>query len=566
MSKRKMMVIGIDGATNDILRPMMAAGRLPNIARLVENGVHSDLRSTIPPLTMPAWVTSVTGVNPGRLGLFFFFNDLHNYMSRSPVSTGDVRSRFVWDLMGEAGRRSLLVSIPRMYPPVPVEGVMVSYLQGADAQVRTFPEERLESLARAIDLDEMMRAREEFNRIFSERRMDLARRELDYFLFFNRMATEKQAAACCELMATEEWDFLMTVFSVTDLVQHKFWRFRDPDNPAYDPELAAAYGEAIEQSYEWADRAVGQLLERAGEDVACMLVSDHGFNSLHHIFRVNQWLARKGFLHFRDVAPRRVRRRVPLQRILGRVGLGAVARRLPGRLRQLGVPVWRRQPVPFDQRVDWSRTRAYYSPSSYALNVNLAGREPQGCVDPGDYEATVEELRSALLAEVHPRDGKPLLAAVREKREIYSGEHVERAGDLYLEFRDRTCISSGELGEDGQVIRPISAADKISGTHQSNREGIFVFCGPGVKPGVRDVQPGIEDVTPTALHMVGVPVPASMDGRVLTECLTEAFLAERPVARGEGDLAVEGGAPGQGVDEDEQERIAAKLRDLGYIE
>jgi predicted AlkP superfamily phosphohydrolase/phosphomutase len=213
------------------------------------------------------------------------------------------------------------------------------------------------------------------------------------------------------------------------------------------------------------------------------------------------------------------------------------------------------------QRIDWSRTRAYCpSAPGSGLWINVRGREPQGIVAPGaEYERTVAEVSQRLLAYRHPRTGEPVVAAVHRREDIYHGPHAGGGPDLLIETARTVCMVEG-LGR--RTIMPAGQGpEERTGNHA--RDGILVLYGPDVRANVVLPTVAIEDVTPTVLYLLGLAVDGDMDGRVLGEALRPERLAAEPiVTREEPYAAVERSVT---LSTDDEAKIQDMLEGLGYV-
>ncbi len=127
-------IVGLDGATWDLAGPFMEAGEMPTLRRLVTRGVSGVLRSTTPPVTFPAWSSFMTGVNPGKHGIFDFTRRLPGTYEIAFVTSRDRRVPTIWQLLSEAGRRVAVLGVPTTYPPEAVNGIVVG---GFDSPVAT---------------------------------------------------------------------------------------------------------------------------------------------------------------------------------------------------------------------------------------------------------------------------------------------------------------------------------------------------------------------------------------------------------------------------------------------
>src|SRR5829696_555794 len=114
----KLLILGLDGATFDLIRPWAAAGHLPNLARLMDEGVQANLASTLPPVTSPAWPTFMTGTNPGKHGVFDFIQPTGANFTL--VNATRIKQPTIWQRLSQAGRRVGVLNVPVTYPPQPL--------------------------------------------------------------------------------------------------------------------------------------------------------------------------------------------------------------------------------------------------------------------------------------------------------------------------------------------------------------------------------------------------------------------------------------------------------------
>ena len=553
MNTHKVMVIGLDGATLDLIRPWAEAGHLPNLKRLIDTGTTTVLESTIPPMSPSAWTSFMTGKNPGKHGIFDFTQrDYRNYRT---LITSRTHEATLWGILSHYGRRVCVMNVPQTYPPERVNGVMVTGLGTPAHHQFTYPAEegaRLAAQGYQVNAEVAYQQGQE-----------------DAFLDSAFHASEVQVEAAERYLQQEAWDFFMLVIRHTDEVPHFFWKYMDPEHPAYEP-APERWQQAILEGYQRSDAAIGRLLEAAGPDVNVILLSDHGFGPLYRDVYLNRWLEQQGFLYRRQhtsVAGRleTVLRRVGFTRSsvgpwLSRIGLG----RLRAWLRTtLGS---RANLIPNDDRphvselVDWSRTKAYSMGYIGQMYINLKGRDPQGIVEPGaEYEQVCQELAEALRAWRHPGDQKPIVDTVIRKHEILHGDHVSHAPDLFVLMRNLTYITRESYewptGDELFAVPPTgeNAAHRI--------EGVLMAAGPAFKSvPMNAVQ--IVDLAPTILHILGHPIPEDMDGRVLVEMLTSSGKEEIKTTQSITGLDTDH----YGLSAEEEALVAERLRTLGYLD
>ena len=553
----KVLVIGLDGATFDLLLPWIEAGELPNLQRLMRQGASGKLRSTLPPISASSWISFATGVNPGKHGVVDFVYPSTGSYKVTMVNATACRTRSLWNWLNDAGRRVGLLGIPTTYPPEPVDGFIVSgfLAPGPDSEWAYPPELKQELLA---ELGQFMLAPDERYRSSSW---------LDRFLDDLTASVENRTQAALYLMAHKQWDLFTVVYWDTDMVQHETWRLLDPTHPRHDSAEAAAQRERILAFHRKIDSDVGRLLASDSVDPAETLVvvmSDHGFGPVHSFFLTNNWLASLGLLAFK---------RNPwtaFKQLLFRLGytplnMFRVARALGlGRLRkkvrfQQKAGLINRIFLSFDD-VDWTRTKAFSIGSFGQVYINLAGVRPQGIVQPGhEYEEIKSAIKQAALSLRDPRTGQPLIERVYRRDEIYSGPYVDRAPDLIVQPHGWEYMAFGhaDFGSN-KLVEPITG---MSGHHRP--DGLVILAGPDVKPGVSLEGASILDLTPTILHAMGTAVPQDLDGRVLSEAFEASSPAAGPVVRSQANVYKDGSST-PNLSDDEMAEVQEKLRGWGY--
>ncbi|TMA52739.1 MAG: hypothetical protein E6J75_16355 [Deltaproteobacteria bacterium] len=531
----KVLIIGLDGATWRVLEPWARAGRLPHLAALMARGSWGTLRSTVPALTLPAWSSLMTGRNPGAHGVFAFRRLAPDrYDSPGLASASDLRTSTLWEVAGRAGQRVGVINVPPSYPIRPVNGFVVSCLLTPPGERFTDPPELARELdgyridlqpPRGVVLDDP-----------ANREPALA------YLDGLRALTRGRAAAVLHLMRTRPTVLLGVVFYAPDRVQHCFWTYVE-GGAAPDADVAAG----VAAVYAALDEAVGELTAAAGPDATVILVSDHGFGPKPaHAVHVNRWLADAGLLRQRP--------------------LWTLRRKM---IRKLLPSSWRGRFDTLDRiLVQRPRSRAWadtLEPGTAAVWIHVADRYPYGCVNPGaEYEAVRTEIVTGLGALRGP-EGEPVFQAVQRREELYHGPYVAEAPDVIAVCTPRFGVVYHSLRRDlGQraLFSPFHE-EGFSGAHDAM--GIYLLAGPQVQALGRHREYPIESIAPTALHLLGVPIPRSMDAPACTSVLDPDFLRRAPVRFT--DEAPDATAPSPGWRSPEDEAVvAARLQALGYLE
>lgn len=562
----QILIVGVDGATFDLLAPWAKAGDLPHFSKLMKEGAWGSLESTIPPLTAPAWTSFMTGVHPGKHGLYHFICPQPGSYGFSYTNARTRRARTVWRILSDQGVRVGVVNVPMTFPPEPVNGFLIS---GLDT-----PDER-SSFIYPTDL------REHLKKHFGRVRIDLVylefmRSDETRIEILREMAEIEDHRTRLSLHLMEQFpvDVFMLVFGSVDQIQHYFWHYMDPTHPRYDARGAAVFGNAIKNAYRKVDEKLGELLDRVPEGTVTILMSDHGAGpSSDTVLCLNQYLAELGVLQFRK------RRRSFLDSAIGKLDpllrsslrpeqKARIAKLLPG------VRTRWEQRLCSATSIEWARTRAFgyeILPTCANVWVNVKGKFPEGIVSPGrEYDALLDFLTEKLYDLRHPVTRRQLIERIYRKSELYSGAYAEWAPDLTLSWWQEEGFSlrpSTPFSEDPPVRTLEGGFDKLinqSGTHRM--QGIFLLHGPPFESVHLEEGARIVDLAPTLLYLMGCPIPEDMDGRVIEAAFRRNYLFQRPIryAPPAGPSGASEEAPT--YSDGEAATIRERLRALGYME
>ncbi len=554
--KKRVFIIGLDGATFDVMRPLIERGQLQNIARLMKAGSSGTMTSCMPDLSPPAWTSMVTGVHPGKHGILDFFGHVPKTYDTAFFNASFRTAQPVWNLLGESGRKVCVVNVPVTYPPDSVNGVMISGMDTPNPDCEFMHPPSLDA--------ELKKKLGGF--VVESMRRDLSEKHMPEFVANMNRLIQNRLEVSEYLMAREDWDFFMVVFESVDRMQHEAWKYTEPSHPLYSERDAEQYRSLIEDTYERLDAAVGRIAAKLPDGSSLFVVSDHGFGPLLKGVRVENWLASLGLLH---KVPRPagfdLRR---FKRILADAMPAGLRRRLGSVLRGSGGQAGKKAPPMMLARLDMTLTRAYPLGANGNIFINLRGRQPFGVVSPGaEYEKLRGDIIRGLEALRDPDSGERMVEKALAREDAYS-VFPENAPDIVIRWKpgyasmDETRVDSSNKKTSGDVITGVHC---WSGTHRPN--GILVMHGSDIKTGGCFNGAQIMDVAPTVLALLSMPVPNNMDGRVLDEGLDEGFLKSHEVVYMDEQ---KGTTPGkdsgkQGYSDDESRAISEKLRNLGYI-
>jgi predicted AlkP superfamily phosphohydrolase/phosphomutase len=442
------MLIGLD-----CVPPALAFERyaelMPCLSRLRAAGAWAKLRSTIPPITVPAWTAMVSGRDPGELGLYGFRTRPAGEYALRTIDSRDVQCERVWDVLARAGKRSSVLFVPPSYPPFKLHGELVScFLTPPEATATSFPERLSGELA----------AR------FGSYLPDVDLRGADATVFEALCAmTEQHFAQARYLWETRDPDFLMLVEIGPDRLHHAFYAALDPAHPRHDPHSPLnALGPRY---YALLDAELARLVALADADTAIVVASDHGARPLTGCFLINQWLIERGLLVLRE----------PLA-----------------------------TPTPLTPAlVDWSRTQAWAEGGYYArVFLNVRGREPQGSVAPEAARALCDQLQHEL-SELRGPKGEPWQNRIERPDQLYRATRGD-APDLLAFFDQLSVRALATVGASGLY----SERDPRGGDAANHDpHGIFVLSGAGVAARGELGECSIHDVGASVLGLFDLPVP-----------------------------------------------------------
>jgi len=535
---RRVFIIGLDGATWDVLGPLMDRGLMPHLKRFCAEGTCGTLWSTVPPITPAAWTTFMTGKSPGTHGII----DFERYDVRTNRLTLNTTNclrhvRTLWQILGDKGLRVGCIGIPMTYPPTPVNGFLISGFgtPNRDSEFTWPADLKNEVLRLCPDYGFGSRWRRKTlggEGVFQEN-LEAVRRSFHHGETLAR-----------ELGDRNGWDALMVVLKLVDNLQHKTWKYIDPRWADRHPKRT----DAVLQCFAELDAVFGRMVDYADRNHAAVFVmSAHGHGSLERQAQPNRLLQQWGFLTINPAAE-------GANRSLGWL------RRM--RKRKRGKFDGGMFSIEQDLAIDLAHTQACVMHAGMAgfLYINLSGRQETGIVPTDRYEALRDELRARFL-EVTARDpaGRTIrvFRAAHKPEELYgcSREEREWLPDLLLVPHDGLA-----------VIRKIRASSpvrwlpwrRIEGTHRDN--GIFAARGPGVARG-RSLEANIIDSTPTVLAMLGLPVPDDMEGGVIEGLFDPPVTIEKEAAG-----AATGAATGETYSDEDVRKVTERLMDLGYLQ
>jgi predicted AlkP superfamily phosphohydrolase/phosphomutase len=456
------LVIGLDGIPSNLLFKDLAK-YLPNIRIMMDNGLFATLESCHPPITIPAWMVMMTSKSPGELGIYgwrqrkgFSYNEawLANSLS--------IKEPRVWDLLAKQGKKVCLIGIPPSYPPIKVNGSLISCsLTPKNNKDFTYPPQLASEIENLVDGNYL------FDISFRIKDRDEALKKL-YEM------TEKRFNVIKYLIKKGQWDYFMFVEIGFDRLHHMFWKYYDNTHPKY--EANNRYNKVIPEYYKYVDERIGEILSIIDDDTYVLLVSDHGTASMKGAFCINEWLIKEGYL---------------------------VLKKYPDSVTDLD-----------NCEVDWEKTTAWGWGGYYArIFLNVKDRESNGKIPMDKFNMVREELRSKLLTIAGPQ-GKEFDNKVFYPEDLYKESNGSKP-DLIVYFDNLFWRSAGTIGHNGLYL-----SENDTGPDDSVHwmDGVFLLYKRGkFNHGSKLNRLSIYDIAPTILDIMDTTVPSNMHGKVVEE-------------------------------------------------
>jgi len=509
INMQKSLIIGLDGATWDILIPLVNQGKLSTLKKLIQSGTYGILESTIPPVTGGAWLSLATGKTPGKTGVIDFLNRKDESYKLYPVSSEDFKGQSFWDYLSKTGLKVGIFNYPMLFPPYKINGFMVSGLGAFIHDEITYPPTLKQELIQIVDKYEIYI--DYHNKKYDN--LDLFIQDLNRFL-------DKFERIIYYIVSKKYWDFLFLVFSVTDWVQHIMWKHIDENHPLYDPKHSPKYKQEFISFWRRIDSILGRVIEMIGEeDVIIFLVSDHGFGPNDQTFNLLKWLEMKGYLVRKKKFNKNLK--IILYKIFSTFSLlpKPIKRLIPSKAK---TKVGSALKVNIIGYIDFEKSKAYclgHTIPFGAIYINAKN------------EKEMEEIKSKLIQDLNniSKDvGKNVNVQIYELKKIYPGNKVDLLPDIIFTINNWRCVILEDTF-DRPLFEEKPFSTRHTGSHRLN--GIFLAYGKGIKKGYKIEGAKIYDIAPTILHIFGLPIPNDMDGRVLMEIFEpdSEFAKRKPV-------------------------------------
>jgi predicted AlkP superfamily phosphohydrolase/phosphomutase len=563
MDSPKVLVIGLDGVPSELLDHLFDRGLMPFLQSVSERSYRGSLQSTVPPISATAWATFITGTNPGKHGILQFVklrpggpNSFDGsaqelFPGGTSILTADsIRGARLWDVLTSAEKRQIVINVPLTYPPRQLSGTMIAgMMTPPSASIYTYPPELSQELIRAHYETDLSVSEKEFH-FDPERLVDRLHEIL-----------VKRLDVALSLMASEPWDFSMIVFTGTDRMQHRFWKYLVPGSGEYDSAEAVRLRPQLDRYFRSLDGAVARLMGATDDNTLTIILSDHGFGPVS-----DRTVYRLSMMRALGLGERGAKSAIGRLRAVMEGQLGWTPDQIRKAARTVLPTGW---VAKLEDRARGSLLAASAEDPAYSVTLHeyVGGIYINNSLfaDEESEQVFRSELMSGLKALRDPDTGTPVVARVHTKNELYSGPAMEECPDIVFYLTSGYGLSGG-VGPEGRIVSTRRSDLHKQGTHRD--EGILLMQGKHVRV-IQGVREQLMDVTSTILYWLGVPVPISMDSRPILAAFDDGLLSEQPPVYVDGaphTVPPGGGNLGTEMVEEDAEELLARLRGLGYIE
>lgn len=507
----KTILIGLDGATFDIINPLIQKGYLPNLKRLISNGASGTLMSTIPPCTPPAWTSIITGKAPGKHGIFGFLD-----ANDQPVNSTNRKSEPIWRIANKKKLKTLVINVPITYPPKEDDNNTILCYSFV-------PDEKCDFVHPKFLKNVIMK---EYNLFDLKKQSSIKDYILKYVILLRELTLW--------LMKKFEWDFLMVVFMSTDIVMHHFF-----DQP-----------ELILKTYKEVDDSIGVLLNNLKNDnYVIFVVSDHGSKVYDEVFLLNS------FLNAIESKQKRIQNNIPSKLIARSILLLLchIGYEKNRKLFQTLAPLLKKISPLFSNKQ--LRKTFYWKPENETyVYAPLRFRSIRNNkLNKKNYD----KIMTQVIKELYETEA---VKKIYSREEVYWGPETIKAPELVVELKENTCVAPiyafMNLFTDGFILKT-----KVPG---HAKDGIFIAYGDGIRRNFR-IEHTINtwDIAPTILYLLGLPIPIEMDGKVITAIFEEKTESIKRKIRSE--TSTKPIKKSYKWTREEKKKIIERLKELGYV-
>lgn len=528
----KIVLLAMDAGDKLLIQKWAADGKLPTMYSLLSRGLVGGTESVVGLYEGSTWPSFYTGVNPARHGFHRLTQINPGTYEFYRCNPGEfIKAEPFWNYLSSAGKKVAILDIPLSGICKGLNGIQILEWGSHDGVYgfHTWPEK----LKREVI--------ERFGHHPAKPSCDSYERSPnDFRRFKNQLirGVNKKCELTVHYLTKGSWDFFAQVFTEGHCVGHQCWHLHDPTHPNYDRKISALTGDPVLEVYRAIDAAIGKILAHIDESTLVFFLATH--RMAHNIggsFLLVEILERL------DLLKRKPMSRAPKQQGLIKRGFGELKdewHKLPNPIRDTLKPflsplynlakhfIGGGDVSQISSTFDLKQCKCFPHENGNlvsGIRINLAGREPEGLIKPGEeLNGFCRELRRDLLDIIDINSGRRMVKRVIKTSDIFQGEYVGHLPDVLVEWDEHILIGSKRLNDDrscrlkvtSEKIGLIEGEYTYCRTGDHRPEGLFTVTGSGISPGAIGRTISIMDFAPTFLNLFGV-TNGHLDGKPIRE-------------------------------------------------
>ncbi|MFX0032325.1 MAG: alkaline phosphatase family protein [Candidatus Hodarchaeota archaeon] len=502
---KKILIIGIDGATWSILDEVLEKGYMPYLKSLKENGAHGILRSTIPPLSPSAWGTIQTGRDAINNHIYEFYS-FDKITKKVKLVNSNFLKNTVWDILSSVGKKVAVVNIPLTYPPKKVNGFIISGIMTPSLESNfTYPSDLKQKILQKIPNYQL--------KYIEEKKYGNPIVFMKNFVKHRIENVKDRTKACLYLLHNNIIDILMVNFQANDILQHSLWGYIERSHKLYDENVKGFIYSNFHKNLDFCIETLVEEYKRyANGKLLTIILSDHGFESHLKQFYLGDWLYRLNLLKIKrgsikSIIRRKIREFIEKLTIQSfQVKILRLLKSLSNMISTVRSPDKRSTII--DTNLDLENSKVYSSGISLYGYIFIF---PEG----KERLQIINLLKKKLYNLEDSETGLKIVKKVFTREEIYKGDHPHLIPDLIIQPSKGYSFTGMYKGKK-KLIEKITLKESESiGKH--NEEGIIIVNGSSITK-KKIEKASLRDITPTILRYFDLPLKDDLDGKVL-DCL-----------------------------------------------
>jgi len=504
-NRPKVLLIGVDGASWNVMTPLIKKGKLPNIKKLMDRGSWGNCESVWPFYSEVVWTSITTGKLPAKHGITDRLLQDPDTGVAVPPTSNLKKVKAIWDILSESNKRVGIMNFMVTWPAEKVNGVVISDrildINGLDylAEDRSYP--NFKEICSPTEFERFKNIKESiFSGIKEDRFPNFwwSIENIDNFMInFSKY-----------LLRKKNFDFFCLYIRGIDIASYNFWQFLFPEGLHISEDDIQRYKDIINNYYIWCDRVIGDIFKEAGKDTVVFIVSDHGFTATPKYSRL---FSKVDYL-------------LEISEI-NKISEGSQT------------AILKNEPADIH---------------SFGKNIEIIGN-----LSEKEFSELREKAKNTLKNIVVKETGDHLFSNLEDTKNGF----LIKAPKSFMEKNLAYHII---VNKKEYKINDLFINNVYLGEHSN--PAIIIISGEHILRNKKIMSANIYDITPTILYYMGIPIAKDMDGKVLLEAIEEDYIKRNPIRyidtyETAKDKTVQ--KPIRSLFD--EERIKEKMRSLGYI-